>query len=638
MAANFPERERPIAPQDSLLKFAIFNRLRARLFILLLAFFGAVAGLLGPFFQKIFIDRLLGGPPTGELAHIAEWFYARPPMLLIVLAFLCTMAAQAFSLLSKYFSIKEAVHYQKDVGVSLFKKTLSIRSDTMGSTTVGEIVSNYATDVPGSGALLDETLPASGNIIFPVLFAPIAIHLLCGFDLSSIIFVMIGVMAVNLTLATRQSRFFIKFKQLAAERTGLVNEWVQNIRLLRILGWMESFESRIFAKRIEETTNRISMVTNGQMMNSFGSSISYFVNLAGVATLVFLSGRSPQPGELFALLWVFGVFLARPFRQVPWLVTLGLDALTSMKRLQKFFDRESSAGGIGAQQNDRDPKPAAMPLTVRGLNLEIGGQKILRDIDFDVAAGELVAIVGEVGCGKSSLVLSLVGETGAKFETFKIGEVNALDLDVNERRSYFGFVPQEGFVMSASLRENIAFRYETEREYDPGIVSSLELSQLRLVNEQMAQGLDTEIGERGVNLSGGQRQRVSLARAHHFDRPIVLLDDCLSAVDVDTEQQLLKDLIDGAWHDRTRLLVTHRLSVLALVDRVMFMEEGRIADVGPFEELMEKSPRMQAFVASVKRGEQSLNAMPKPAGDITESAEVLTEMERGPDGEAEQVS
>jgi ATP-binding cassette subfamily B multidrug efflux pump len=109
------------------------------------------------------------------------------------------------------------------------------------------------------------------------------------------------------------------------------------------------------------------------------------------------------------------------------------------------------------------------------------------------------------------------------------------------------------------------------------------------------------IGERGVNLSGGQKQRVALARAHYLGRPIILMDDCLSAVDVDTERKIIDELIAGEWQGQTRILVTHRLSILERVDRVLFFENGRIVEEGRFNEILHRSARVQEFAASQRR-------------------------------------
>jgi ATP-binding cassette, subfamily B, multidrug efflux pump len=612
-----------VEKQRSLLLQSILSRWHVRLLILFIALLAAVAGLASPFFQKLFVDRLLGAESLAHGLRFFGWAETSNPVFLIAVAFVFTLLAQGFGVLSQYIGVREGLILQRKFSDRLYRKMLAVKTDSLGSTTVGEVVSIYATDIPGATALIDQVLPMLASIIFPMAFAPIAIKLICGIPLTSTILVMLSIVTVTLVLSTRQSRFFYRFKQLAAERTGIVNEWVQNIRLLRILGWTENFESKIFNKRREETANRISMVTNGQLMNAFGSSINFVINVVGVASLVFLRAEPVSPGELFALLWIFGVFLSRPFRQIPWFFTFTLDSVSSLKRVQRFMDRKSDPISVVAEapgSQVRQPEPYA--IDVKGLSLEINGKKLLHEIDFNVAPGEFVAIVGEVGSGKSLLVLSLAGETNAHFEKFELRSPhkveNALAIPLDERRRHFAFVGQEGFVMSASLRENVMFRYEAEGD-STHVVNSLESAQFRVQGEHLTNGLETEIGERGVNLSGGQRQRVALARAHYLDRPIFLLDDCLSAVDVDTERLLIEKLIDGAWKGRTRLLITHRLSVLEKVDRILFMDEGRIADSGTFEALIARSEKMREFVASVRRADKKQVAGDSPVDPMPDS-------------------
>jgi ABC-type multidrug transport system fused ATPase/permease subunit len=611
--------------EKSLLRYAMVHRIQARLLIVALALIATVSGLLSPFFQKIFIDRLLGASVLTHGMSGFGWLESVPVLSLIGFAFVTTFAAQGFSILASYCGIREGVFLQREFSEILYGKMLSLRSDRMVGTSVGEVVSIYATDIPGSTAIVDQALPAGAGVVFPLLLAPIVIHWICGIELMATIAVMGTVVTLLFAMAFRQSRFFYRFKQLAAERTGIVNEWIQNMRLLRILGWIEKFEDRIFHKREEETLNRVAMVTNGQLMGAFGSSISFVVNLMGISSLVFLREKPVTPSELFALLWIFGVFLARPFRQIPWIVTFTFDSLTSIRRLENFLGRPADES-FNLDKTQATPASEAplqiesVRLIVHGLNLNINGRKLLDNIDFEIKPGEFVAVVGEVGAGKTLLLQSLVGETGATFSQFKIGNENSLEIELNERRRRFAFVPQEGFVMSSSLRENVKFEYDgdssidllanasSDSAKDKAAERSLELAQFRLQGEALAEGLDSEIGERGVNLSGGQRQRVSLARAHFFDRPTILLDDCLSALDVDTESQLIRDLIDGAWKQRTRILVTHRLSVLEKVDRVFFMESGRVIEQGPFEDLLRRSAKVRDFVSSVRRTEDTIEA------------------------------
>lgn len=584
----------------------IFTRFHARLVILLCSLLAAVFGLLGPFFQKEFIDQL-----TGVQTKL-HFFNFSTPLWHIVGAFVCILSAQAFSQLTNYLSAKEALFMQRVFAERLYRKTLNLRVDTMSHRPVGEIVSLYATDVQGATVFLDQTLPAGASTLFPLLLAPSAISLLFDIPLWPTVILMLGITTVNTIMGLRQSRFFFRFKTLAAERIGLVNEWIQNIRTIRILGWIHYFEKNIFIKRDVETRNRVMMVTNGQVMNAISSSITFVLNVVALGTLVFHSKQHLTGGEILALLWIVGIFLTRPFRQMPWFFTFAFDSWTSLKRLEEFFsiknNKTESTGEFETPQQLRDETYA---MQVRGMDLRIGARHILKNIDLDVKHGEFVAVVGEVGSGKSMLLLSLLRETGAKFDFYHIGDKDALELTPDEVRGHYAYVPQEGFIMSASLRENVAFLYDIDPDRDPMIEESLRLAQFDLNTERVEKGLNTEIGERGVNLSGGQRQRVSLARVHFHQAPVLLLDDSLSAVDVDTEQKIFDQLLLGAWENRTRLLVTHRLSALNRVDRILFMEDGRIIDEGTFEQLLARSPKFRDYTTTVAKEATAKEEVPR---------------------------
>lgn len=580
----------------SLFSEVVFTRLHARFVILGCSLLAALFGILGPFFQKEFIDQITGTQTKLHLIQVSS------PLWFILGAFLCVLCSQAFSQLTNYLSSKEALFMQRVFAERLYAKTLNLRVDTMSHRPVGEIVSLYATDVQGATVFLDQTLPAGASTLFPLILSPFAISVLFDIPLWPTIWVMVGITCLNTFMAFRQSRFFFMFKQLAAERIGLVNEWIQNIRTIRILGWIRHFEENIFAKREVETSNRVKMVTNGQMMNAISSSITFVLNVVTLGSLVLYSKHSLTSGELLALLWIVGIFLTRPFRQMPWFFTFAFDSWTSLKRLEDFFGTKNNQTDAPETET---PEQAALDekyaLQVRGLNLRIGSRHILKNMNFDIKDGEFVAVVGEVGSGKSMLLLSLLRETGARFQSYRIGAMDALKEKNNAVRGNFAYVPQEGFIMSATLRENVAFLYDIDPDRDAMVEESLKLAQFELNTERVEKGLGTEIGERGVNLSGGQRQRVSLARVHFHNAPIMLLDDCLSAVDVDTEQKLFESLLIGAWADRTRLLVTHRLSALNRVDRILFLEEGRIIDQGTFEELLARNEKFREYTTSVAK-------------------------------------
>ncbi len=573
----------------SLLLFILFYRWPIRLGILSLSLVAALLGLAGPFFQKEFVDALLG--------YDSRLGLQLTPLPAIFFAFLSFISAQGLGQLCNYISQKESIIAQSLLGRFIYRKTLELKPDAIYDHPTGEVVALYATDVPGATILLDQTLPAGASTLFPFILAPFALAYFLDFSVWVTLSVMLTITMLNTAMAFRQSRYFFLFKQLAAERVGLVNEWIQNIRAIRILGWTDIMEESIFKKRITETRNRILMVTNGQAMNAISSSITFFLNIVALSSLIYFSDRTPTPGDLLALLWILGVFLIRPFRQMPWFFTFGFDAWTSIKRIQLFLATKNTKAKVGAATLKDGPDIA---LSVNGLSLKIGKKQILNNLSFKVQDGELFGIVGEVGSGKSMLMLSLLGETGAQFRDFQLYGVGVETITAKKWKSFFGIVPQEGFIMSASLRDNVMFDYNVSKDCDLKITKSLQAASFDLHKERIEAGLDTVIGERGVNLSGGQKQRISLARSHYLSASVLLLDDCFSAIDVDTEERLMDDLIFGEWKNKTKILVTHRLRILPRCNHILFIKDGQCVATGTYPELFENCAEFREFIESTE--------------------------------------
>jgi len=196
----------------------------------------------------------------------------------------------------------------------------------------------------------------------------------------------------------------------------------------------------------------------------------------------------------------------------------------------------------------------------------------LQHIDLTVKSGSLVAIVGRVGQGKSSLLSALIGEM-YKYQGYAktVGRI--------------AYVPQQSWILNATLRDNVLFGLEYDQERYEQVIAASGLEPDIAI---LPAGDQTEIGERGINLSGGQKQRVSLARAAYCDADIYLLDDPLSAVDAHVDQHLWNELIgpQGLLRNKTRLLVTHGIHHLQEVDEIILLKDGRIAETGHYEDLM----------------------------------------------------
>ncbi len=567
---------------------ALLYRFSVRLFILFLAIVATACGLLVPVFQRGFLDHI-----SAEYHWRSVWW--------MVGVFFAGVGQQMLNSIFRLIGNAEGLRVQRIISQALYEKTIHLAPEARGKNTVGETVNYYAQDVPTVGSFVEEFLPAVFTAGLSMLCAPIAVALLLKIPMHGVLLVTATSVALSIWFGNRQARFFVLNKMNAQKRMGVVNEWLQNMRLIRILGWTCRFEEKIEVNRRVETQNRLAMVTNGSTMNSIAQVTPFLINVAGVWALVQEKGASVTPGDVFSVLWVFGVFFMRPLRIFPFLIANWHDARTSAMRLQNFFalpqedDSEESYEGGGLVASEKYDAES-VSCSVRGLNLNMNGKHLLKNISVEIPAKAFVVIVGEVGSGKTLLLQSLMRTVPATFDDYVLGGISAQTLSLSILRAHFGYVSQEGFVMSATLRDNIALTYETSASTDEKILQLLTTAQFNPQSEHMFHGVSTELGERGVNLSGGQRQRVNLARCGYFDRPVLLLDDCLSAVDVETERSLVQNLFLGLWANKTRILVTHRLSVLPHADLVVLMEEGQIVETGKFDDLCRTSVRMKAFV------------------------------------------
>ncbi len=589
------------SPAQQLLSDLILDGFRVKVTIVFLGFLAALVGIASPLFQKLFIDTISLKNPTFS------------PFWWLGASTLCLGSALFISIRANLLAAREAFRLQGILAQKIYNKTIQLRPDALKSLTVGEMVSSYGVDAPGSTFLIEQNLPQSAAILFPLILAPLVLIYFFDLPASIILGGLFIVTIVNFALAYRQSLFFSRFKSLAAERTGLVSEWIQNMRTLRILGWIDYFESKIFKVRVIETQNRIEMVTNGQFMNAWSSSINYVLNFVLILWALKYRGTPVTSGEILSLLWIVGVFLTRPFRQLPWFFTFVFDSWTSIKRLAFFFETENSRSPFRTYNARERPlldlsQPA---ISVKNLNLVINKKiTILKDINFSIKPQKLTCIVGSVGSGKSMLLNSLLGENGASFGSYTIFGSNALNWSHEQIRTFIGFVPQDGFIFSSSLRDNVNFQFDSSSQNDSRVLHSLKSSEINFQKDRFPLELETPIGERGLNLSGGQKQRVGIARAHLQNREIILIDDSFSAIDRQTEETLTAKLLFGEWAYKTRLFVTHRLSLLPKADDILFLSKGEVLAQGNFFELMKTSSEFKEFVHSLEREQVELNSEP----------------------------
>jgi ATP-binding cassette subfamily B multidrug efflux pump len=541
----------------ALWKIIFLDRPYQRFLVIFLSFGSAVLGLSVPYFQKIFSEQM------------NFWYLG----ICVVLALFYLATNQ----LSLFVGQTEAVQAQKKISELIYKKNLELKPLTLQKRSVGEVVSIYSTDVPSVTVWLEQSLPYGLTTVFPLLLTPFFLNYFYEIPLILSLLFVGGLISLNCFMAYRQSVFFFRFKMLAAERMGLVNEWIQNIRGLKILNWIEGFEGKITKKRREETANRISMLTNGQIMNSISSTTMFWLNLSALGFLIWFSEIQIKKSDIVALLWVTTVFLSRPLRQLPWFFTFVFDAWTSFNRIADFL----SLKNIPEKVNQIDPIETKDLVFIKNLNLYVDTRHVLKNISLEISAGEIVALVGPVGAGKSLLIKSLLRETPFTADYFAVTSSS--------------YLPQEHFIMSASLRDNMNFKYGSGSEKDDLIMANLERAQFNFQLDRIEKGLDTTIGERGVNLSGGQKQRVSLGRQLMYPEKLLILDDPLSAVDHNTEQKMIAEFVDFKKSGGSVLLTTQRFSVLPFCDRIIFLRDGRIEFYGVSKNFL-SDPEFQPFL------------------------------------------
>ena len=541
----------------TILRIIFLDRPLFRLLILFLSLLAALLGLAVPYYQKSFLTHV-------DYSTLA---------ICVGLSFVYMVLNQ----MTLFVGQTESIQAQKKLAEILYRHNLGLKPLTLQKRSIGEIVSLYSVDIPSLTVWLEQSLPYGLTTLFPLILTPFFLMMFYDLPLTFSLGLVFALVLLNCLMAYRQSVYFFRFKILAADRMGLVNEWIQNIRGLKVLNWIEGFENRILKKRREETRNRMHMLTNGQIMNSISSSVMFWLNLAILGFFIWGYHGTFSKADIISLLWLTGVFLARPLRQLPWFFTFVFDAWTSYKRLSEFLNLENQSEIIFSKVKT----DSGLLLEIKNLNLNIENRAILKNIDLKIRPREIVALIGPVGSGKSLLAKSIINETPFTADIFY--------------RDKISYLPQEHFIMSASLRDNMNFYYQSPVDFDSRIIRHLEQAQFSFELDRVTNGLETVIGERGVNLSGGQKQRVSLARQLMQPNSLLILDDPLSAVDVSTEKKMIEEFIKLKDDNYSILLTTQRFSVLPFCTRIVFLNFGAIEFDGTSEDFL-KNPRYNSFI------------------------------------------
>ncbi|MFT5993080.1 MAG: ATP-binding cassette subfamily B multidrug efflux pump [Bradymonadia bacterium] len=317
------------------------------------------------------------------------------------------------------------------------------------------------------------------------------------------------------------------------------------------------------------------------------------VGSLGTLIVIVFGGRAVLDGTLtlgqFVEFSGYVVMLAWPTMALSWVLSVWSRGTAAFERSCQVLDTEPSVG----EPHTAIPLPQHGDICFEDVSLTYpDGTVALSDISLRIQAGATVAVVGPTGSGKSSLVELITRLRDPSAGRITYGDVDLRDAALDDVRARMSYAPQEGFLFSMSLADNIALGSERD---DEAIARATKIAHLTGDLSAFSEGLDTWVGERGVTVSGGQRHRSTIARAVYADADVLLLDDALASVDTETERAILGEL-GGVLKDRTSVLVTHRFNALDLVDAIYVLEDGRLIESGTHDELTERGGRYAEMV------------------------------------------
>ncbi len=307
-----------------------------------------------------------------------------------------------------------------------------------------------------------------------------------------------------------------------------------------------------------------------------------------MAIAIYFGGSSVLHGQLslgeFVSFITYLALLTWPFMAIGWVINVLQHGIASLKRINQILDAEPA---INDTESNSEITRLYGDIEFRNLSFCYPKQVIptLKHISFSIKRGQKLAIVGATGSGKTTIANLLLRLYNAPRGTIFIDGQDIRHIPLESLRQHIGYVPQNSFLFSQTIRQNIAITAPETK--DKKIARYAKIAAINSEIEAMPEGYDTMLGERGVNLSGGQKQRIAIARALIKNPDMIILDDALSAVDSKTEEIILNHLKEEL-KDKTSIIITHRLSSISDADVIVVLKNGHISQIGDQQSLMQE--------------------------------------------------
>ena len=484
-----------------------------------------------------------------------------------------------FRFLMRRILIGVSRNIEYDLRNDLFSHLQSLSPSFYQRNPTGDIMSRATNDLSAVRMVLGPGIMYSINTLFT---AVLTISILVTLNLQLAILTLLPLLAVSVCVKYFGNQIHQRFERIQeqfATLTTLAQENVSGIRVVKAYNQEEAFIGRFQEANQDYVDRSLSLV---RVWGVFNPLLTFLLGLSSVG-LLWYGGRQVIQGSMtvgdFVAFMAYLSMLTWPTIALGWVINIFERGSASMGRMNQIFQsrpeiRDESSSTLSTLEGH---------IQVKNLTFSYNGTPVLKNVSFEIPAGQTLAIVGRTGSGKSTLVnllcrLYQVPEAGIFIDGSDINNIPLATL-----RTHIGYVPQETFLFSETVQQNIAFgRPEASLQ---SIQESAKISNIWPDIQEFPRKFETFVGERGITLSGGQKQRIAISRALLVNPRILILDDALSSVDTDTEEKILQGLA-GEFTNRTVILISHRISTVKMADQILVLEKGEIVERGTHDELL----------------------------------------------------
>merc|ERR1712223_609041 len=434
-----------------------------------------------------------------------------------------------------------------------------------------------------------------------LLWQTLGVSVLSGF------FVMVFLVPINGFIANYTRTYQQKQMKHKDSRVKTMNEILQGIKIIKLYGWEPSFENQVNDIRNKELRILKNLAYLSAGTSFIWTCAPFLVSLVTFATYVLVDENNILDSQkAFVSLSLFNI-LRFPLSMLPMMIAGLVQASVSVKRINKYMNLPELKNRKENEEKGEIAEDTAVSIKSASFSWDNtdNENQTLKKININVKKNSLVAVVGAVGSGKSSLMSAILGEMQRSEGTVEIN-------------GSLGYCAQQAWIQNATLKNNILFHNKYDKDKYNNILEACAMKADLLT---LPGGDGTEIGEKGINLSGGQKHRVALARVVYSDVDICIMDDPLSAVDAHVGKHIFDNVIsnNGLLKDKTRIFVTHAVSFLSQVDDILVIKDGIIAERGSFQELQDSNGPFSEYLKEYLHENNDENHEPVDTTPVPES-------------------